>query len=319
MEALAAAERGTLEKVYYLTGDQSYWAWQWIFRIRRRVLGDMKTRDGFVIIDEQSVSWADVSSFLQSPSLFSSGRVVLIREGATWKTKEADVASWLPKALEGTCLIIWDKKSVPGLVKLLGAHRVLDLKPLKAPIFLRFVESTAKSQKVKLGRGVAEVLAHMLDANEYQVEQELEKMALYDAKCTWDEDAVRNFALPLRGTAFWQLGDAVVRKKRAQSLTALEELLREGNEPLPILVMVARQLIQMGRVLDAKDRGIPASLFAQQEGLKEFVVSRLYQSAKSWTKEQVGAGLREAERIDRAIKLSLGDPEIWLSTWIALI
>ncbi|MCL5972669.1 MAG: DNA polymerase III subunit delta [Firmicutes bacterium] len=318
-EAMAVAERGTLEKVYYIIGQEPYWAWQWIFKVRDRLLGDRAARDGYLAVDESSVTWPDVKGFLQTPSLFSQGRVVLVRDTAAWKSKESDVMAWLPIALDATCLIIWDKKSMPGLVKGLGSTRVIELKPLKPAIFMRFVESSAKKRRLKLKSGAAELLVQMVDANEYQVEQELDKMALYDAQTPWDEALVRDFVAPLGSTAFWKLSDLVVRRQKRDSLQTLQELLIQGNEPLPILITVARQLIQVGHVLEAQRRGISAPAFAQQEGLKDFVASRLYQSAKGWTLEQVSEGIRRAQYIDRAIKIGRGDPEVWLTLWLALM
>lgn len=319
-ESQAVLERGTLEPVYYLVGVQAYWALSWIEGVRRRILGPEHCQDGFLRVDEGTVVWADVASFLQTPSLFSEGRVALIRDTATWKTKEADVKAWLGhQHLAHTCLILWDKKASPNLTKLLGAHRVIDLVPIKGLAFTRFVEATAKARDVHLGRGGAEYLTQVLESNEFQVEHELDKLRLYDGARTWTPRDLTEVVLPLSGTAFWQLSDAVVRRQRELALASLEELLAAGHDPLPLLVTIARQLIQLIHALEALNQGIPARVFAEQEGIRDFVATRIYQAAKVWSFHELNQALDFITRVDLAMKSGRGDPENWLMALVGLI
>ncbi len=310
-------ERGTLESVYYLVGEQDYWGLRWVQGVRARLLG---RQGSFLRVDEGAVVFADIAAFLQTPGLFGGGRVVLVRDTATWKTKEADVKSWLShQPLATTCLILWDKKASPNLSKLLGAHRVIDLVPIKGVGFTRFVESSAKTRHVKLGRGGAEYLAQVLESNEFQVEHELEKLSLYDADRTWTPGDLADVVLPLAGTAFWQLSEAVVRRQRVQSLTALKELLAAGHDPLPLLVTIARQLIQVIHALEAQSQGISVSIFAQQEGIRDFVATRMYQAARLWTLSDLNQALDFITRIDLAMKSGRGDPDNWLNALVGLM
>lgn len=316
-ESQAVLERGTLESVYYLVGEQDYWGLRWVQGVRARIVG---RQDGFLRVDEGAVVFADIAAFLQTPGLFGEGRVVLVRDSATWKTKEADVKSWLShEPLAGTCLILWDKKASPNLAKLLGSHRVIDLVPIKGVGFTRFVESSAKSRRVKLGRGGAEYLTQVLESNEFQIEHELDKLSLYDKDRTWTPRDLAEVVLPLSGTAFWQLSEAVVRRQRDQSLTALNELLAAGHDPLPLLVTIARQLIQLIHALEAQNQGISASAFAQQEGIRDFVATRMYQAAKLWTLHDLNQGLDWIARIDLAMKSGRGDHDNWLTALVGLM
>ncbi len=319
-ESQAVLERGLLEPVYYLVGIEAYWALKWIEGVRRRILGQEHRHDGFMRVEEGTVSWPDVVSFLQTPSFFSEGRVALIRDSASWKTKEADIKGWLAhQQLTHTCLILWDKKASPNLTKLLGAHRVINLLPIKGIAFTRFVEESARARQVKLGRGGAEYLTQVLESNEFQIEHELDKLSLYDKSRTWTPSDLAEVVLPLAGTAFWQLSDAVVRRQRDSSLAALEELLVAGHDPLPLLVTIARQLIQVIHAVEAVNQGITVRAFAEREGIRDFVASRMYQAAKLWTLDELKQGLDLIARADLAMKSGRGDPENWLTAVVGLI
>lgn len=316
-ESQAVLERGTLESIYYLVGEQDYWGLRWINGVRARILGQ---QDGFLRVDEGTVVFQDIAAFLQTPGLFGEGRVVLIRDAASWKTKEADIKSWLNhQPLAHTCLMLWDKKASPNVVKLLGAHRVIDLVPIKGVGFTRFVEASAKARRVKLGRGAAEYLTQVLESNEFQIEHELDKLSLYDKERTWTPADLAEVVLPLSGTAFWQLSDAVIRRQRDLSLTALHELLASGHDPLPLLVTIARQLIQLTHALEAQNQKISSGVFAQQEGIRDFVATRMYQAAKLWTLDDLNRGIGWIARIDMAMKSSRGDAENWLTALVGLL
>ncbi len=311
-EAMAVLGRGNLEPVYVLAGPNRYWAGAWLKRARERFLGaDDETN--LVRLDGVQ-DFTAVRLELASGGFFGSRKMVVVEHGR-WPKKEEQLARYIEDPAPDAMLVLVEEKLTPSLDKALGRHRVVELKDLTPMSFQRFVQEEADRRNIRFQTGGLERFCQLVAGNEYQVQQELEKMALWSLEA-WRPGDVEEQVAPIPGDEpLWDVTDALLRRDAAKTQALVMHHLSRGVAPLLLFIMMARQIIQVDRAQRAQTAGLSLGLFQKQEGLRDFVAKKVWSAAHQWPAEDVAELMEWAGRIDVAMKTGYGEPEVWLALW----
>jgi DNA polymerase III subunit delta len=175
----------------------------------------------------------------------------------------------------------------------------------------------AKDLGVQIERDAAAMLADILNGEPARIRMEMEKLAAYvQGRGLVTMPDVEALVVAARKNTVWQLADMLAARKRKEALEFLENLLREGEQPIGIVGVLGwmyRKLIE-ARELPAHTRGWEAASRLQMRG--ESVEAAL-RNARRFGKKELLAALVALGEADSALKTSNPDPRATLEYLIA--
>ncbi len=107
----------------------------------------------------------------------------------------------------------------------------------------------------------------------------------------------------------FELTGAMGRRDWAVASTRLQQLLSEGEAPLKVLTMMAREIRLL---LGAKESTGRAQEVAATLGVRPFVAERLIGDAKRFAPDELLRALSDAQACDAALKSSAMKPALQL-------
>lgn len=186
---------------------------------------------------------------------------------------------------------------------------------LKEADLFQWLNQEAKVLGKTLTLAAAQRLVEIVGDNLAELNQELEKLALYaGSEQTLTPNLVNQLATHSRTFNIFALVDALGEPGAHKRLAALGQLLDLGEPPAKILVMLARQLRLLIKLKEGA--GAPAE---QARGLylPQGVIRRLSQQAARFSEAALRAHLFLLHQIDLQLKTSAGSPRLWLE-WALL-
>ena len=160
----------------------------------------------------------------------------------------------------------------------------------------------AKEQGVEFERGAAEDLAEFVAADLMRLKTEIEKLSTFagDRKVIRRAD-VTAMVISGKTTTVWELADMLASRNQKVALEFLDRLLRDGEEPLPMLGAITwmyRKIMEASEVRGAAN-GWQA---ARALGMRPEQAELALQSARRMSKERLLGGLRALQKADDRLK-----------------
>jgi len=160
----------------------------------------------------------------------------------------------------------------------------------------------AKEEGVEFERGAAEDLAEFVAADLLRLKTEIEKLATYAAerKLIRRQD-VTALVISEKTTTVWELADMLASRQTKKALEFLDRLLRDGEEPLPMLGAMAwmyRKLIEASEVKGVMN-GWQA---ARSLGMRPEQAELALQNARKISKGRLLSGLSALQKADDRLK-----------------
>ncbi|HEX9456723.1 MAG TPA: DNA polymerase III subunit delta [Candidatus Acidoferrum sp.] len=160
----------------------------------------------------------------------------------------------------------------------------------------------AKEQEVEFEKGAAEDLAEFVAADLLRLKTEIDKLATYAAERTLiRREDVSALVVSEKTTTVWELADMLASRQSKKALEFLDRLLRDGEEPLPMLgamTWMYRKLIEASEVKGATN-GWQA---ARALGMRPEHAELALQNARKISKARLLDGLRALQKADDRLK-----------------
>lgn len=160
----------------------------------------------------------------------------------------------------------------------------------------------AKEQSVEFEKGAAEDLAEFVSADLLRLKTEIDKLSTYagERKLIRRQD-VSAMVISEKTTTIWDLANLLASREPAKALEFLDRLLREGEEPLPMLGAMAwmyRKLIEASEVKGVTNGWQAARALGMRPDQAELAL----QGARKISKVRLLAGLGALQRADDRLK-----------------
>ncbi len=167
---------------------------------------------------------------------------------------------------------------------------------------VRFASVIAKEQKVEFDPGAAEDLAEYVAADLMRLRNEIMKLATYagDRKRITRQD-VSALVISEKTTTVWELADLIATREQKKALEFLDRLLRDGEEPLPMLGAITwmyRKLIEASDLKGVSNGYQAARALAMSPERAEAAL----RNARKISKPRLLAGLRAFQNADDRLK-----------------
>jgi DNA polymerase-3 subunit delta len=167
---------------------------------------------------------------------------------------------------------------------------------------VRFASVIAKEQKVEFDPGAAEDLAEYVAADLMRLRNEIMKLETYagDRKRITRQD-VSALVISEKTTTVWELADLIATREQKKALEFLDRLLRDGEEPLPMLGAITwmyRKLIEASDLKGVSNGYQAARALAMSPERAEAAL----RNARKISKPRLLAGLRAFQNADDRLK-----------------
>jgi DNA polymerase III subunit delta len=175
----------------------------------------------------------------------------------------------------------------------------------------------AKDLGAEIDRDAAALLADIVNSEPARIHGELEKLATYklgSGRITAAD--VETLVVAARKNTVWQLTEMLASRRRRDALSFLDNLLREGEQPIGIVGALAwtyRKLIE-ARDLPAHTGGFQA---ARQLGMRPEAAEAAVRQAHRVSKSELLSGLVALADADSQLKSSNPDPRALMEFLIA--
>jgi DNA polymerase-3 subunit delta len=296
-----------MKPVYLFTGQEQFLAKEEVRKQIDQLLPDGRDAFNFQVFVAGESSVQDVMATVLTPAFGSGPKVVLVRDFHVWKAQDTRqllplLEKWPPRST----LILWGEKvdkQTKFYQQFSKAGLAQDFPKLSARELPRWLEGRAKKQYgLKLTRAIAATFIRLIGDDLRLLDQELAKLATYlgpennqpsaadlEAVC-WQAAAVNIFALV----------DAIGKRNSKTALNLLERTLADGEKPIWVLVMIARQM----RIIFQLKAIAGNSQLERQLGLPPFVVRQCKEQARGFKWSERDWIFRALFRADLALKSS---------------
>jgi DNA polymerase III subunit delta len=280
-EFFSLVGEGPLLPLYYLCGSERYLQ-ETAVQVLLRRWGEKPSRGlNYEVFSGASTSPSLVLEAVHTLPFFGKQKLVLVRDAE--KIPSSDGPHFLPYFQNPhlkTVLIFlgssffFDKK-VLGAFKHTGT--TIDCKPPATKELPEWVKHLAREQGKEMRPSAVSLLREVAGNSLLEIANEVEKLALYvDSRKQITEEDVATLSSGTPVTSIFALTDQVVHRNLSGAALALSQLLYNGEPPLLIVYMLARQFRHLRMARNFLDQGLPTEAIKKQLGIKsDFVWGKL--------------------------------------------
>ncbi len=310
-------------------------------RADRALAGVLKARDvdpsGMVRIWGDESSFSAVFEAAVSRSLFSDQIVVLVRRaeklrggggdsdeggsepaevggpeepaprsrtarGAAGKTTPPAVE--LPELDPSSSLILVVRKADRrfGIWKKISkVAELIDAEYLKGRSLSTAAAAEAKALGLRISEEILRDIVEQSGPSLGRIVSELEKMLLYEGVMGRGTDEILAVT---SSPPLYRLSDAIMVKNKAQSVSLLDEALRQGEPGLRVLATAHGTIRKLALFRALRQGGVSSAEAGASAGILPFKVGDTDRAARAWSTLELGRALALFAEADRRLKLS---------------
>ena len=278
-------------------------------------------------LSAREAGWNEVIGRAETMPMMSPRQVVIVEEAESveklGEKSRDEVLDLLSKYFESPApftILVLEAASLDGrqrYFKLLAEKCLIVELSIGPESAAALAMQMAKELGAEIDRDAAAMLAEILNGAPARMRVELEKLSTYvkgGSRITVAD--VEALVVAARKNTVWQLTEILASRKRAAALAFLDNLLREGEQPVMIVGALAwtyRKLIE-ARDLPAHLSGFAA---ARPLGMRPEAAETALRQAHRISKKDLLAGLAALAEADSQLKSSNPDPRAMMEFLIA--
>ncbi|MGI6452976.1 MAG: DNA polymerase III subunit delta [Syntrophomonadaceae bacterium] len=316
------------KKIIYIWGQELFLVEKEVERIIDAIGKETQGKPEVVFLDADAMSPAELLEFLQFSPLFSLYRIIVIKR-PSWLGKnrpnkknlteiETVIKKYTEWDIQGQTLIITSDQpyATSPIVKLIEKKgTIIKCDPLGTRELTKWVREEFAKRDCKIKPGVDKIL---VDSRQdmYFIFNTIEKLSLMVKDRPISQGDVTEQLSVREEAKVFGMTDALLRKETNQALQALNKLLSQGESPILLVSVMARQFINLARVKYFQERGLSNRETAAQTGLPGFVVGKIMERASVFSWEQIENAFELFLNTDMVLKTTGQDERIVLETLV---
>jgi DNA polymerase III subunit delta len=309
--------------ILFLYGSESYLLKQKLEQVIERAKARGTTDDGITKIDGGEAKLGQVRQALSAGSLFSAGRVVIIRDWlANHPASDNDrLVELLEGAAESTVIAVAEFSEPDrrlGAVKRLGklASKSWQFAPLEPGPAVQWLTETAAERSIKFDRAIARKVVDLAGTDLWLLSNELDKLGAAARGQAVTEAMVDHLVASQEEGNIWELVDALGQGDGRRAAKHLRQLMADGEPPLRIFAMVVRQYRILLGVRSLLEAGASDAQMARQLGAHPFAIKKARTPAGKYSVDDLKSIFDQLADLDLAMKTGRRDPEEALELFV---
>jgi len=309
---------------YIFHGEDEFSRSEELARLRAKLAeGDRAMADlNTTVLDGNKVTMGELRHACDAIPFLSERRLVIVhgllsrlgggrKGGSSQDAYLKELAAYLPQLPPTTRLIFVEERTLPPshpILKVAKEERkrrkgfVREFNLPREDALPRWIRQRVEEQGGRVSSEAVALLAALVGNDLRQLDQEIEKLLLYaDGRQITSRD-VRLLVGRARETSIFDLVDQVSRRRTDVALRLLHRLLDEGESPLYLLAMLARQIRILIQIAELQEQGMNRREIAARLNLHPFVVKKGLNQARNFSMAQLEAAHERLVETDWAIK-----------------
>lgn len=286
-----------------LSGDNN-------FEIERR-LSDITDSYEFEIfnIDGSSID-IDIHAALLGQNLFSSNRLVIVRNISSDARNLETLVGILPNVSEDISIVIVDQnldkrtKLYKDLIKNITLEEYTNWGEYDDALAIDWTNKELKKRNIEIDKSIVKQIVERSGMNQWNILHAIEKIELSDAKNINIDDIIEPF---VTDNVFKLLETAL--SKDAKQLESMIAKLRINEDPFRLFALIVSQFLVIVAIVNSSS----ADNVAKDLGASPYMVSKLNNAAKNLSAVKCKTILNLLSEGDEQIKSSTTDPWVILS------
>ncbi len=322
---------GQFSSIYLFYGREEYLMENYIKGIENKLLAQEERDFNFNEYDLKETTIQEVIANAETFPFMCDKRIVLARNALFLTSSrvsssvEHDLDAfirYIHNPPEYTVLILVIPGEKPDerkkVVKELKKQGVcIDFQPLREGDLFSWIQREVKKNKVDIQTEAVTALLDLIGNDLRSIQQELSKMTLYVGEGgTITSEVVHLLASRHIDQNIFQLVEYAARKDIEKALREYYDLLLNKEEPIKILVLLARQFRILLQIKIMGDRGYSPQQITQSIGLKPFVFKKAYDQARFFTQKELVGILSDLAEEDYRIKSGQVDKNMAIEMFI---
>lgn len=322
---------GRLSPVYLFYGQEQYLIEDYIKRIEKKIFADGNLDFNFNEYDLKETSIQEVLvdgetfPFMADKRMVVAANAFFLTSSRVSGAMEHDVDSlqrYLENPPDYTVLIIVIPGEKPDerkkVTKTLRKQAVcVEFPPLREGELINWIQRQGAKNKVEIEHHAIPLLLSITGSDLRTLQQEIAKMALYVGEGgTITGRVVDLLASRQLEQNIFQLVEYTARRETDKALRMYYDLLLNKEEPIKILVLMARQFRILLQIKIMGEKGYSPQQIAQALGLKPFVMRKAYDQARFFSEKELIRILRRLAEEDHRIKSGKVDKNMALELFM---
>lgn len=289
-----------------LTGPNTFTLRQELVKIRAE-FENKYGESGIEIVDAETIEPQILPSLLQGATLFSTSRLVVMRNASKNKVVAEKLQDLLDTVSDDIHLVVVednpDKRTsfYKALKKETDFQEFLEL---DEHTLLKWVETTVKSEGGKISTSLSRLLVRYVGSDQIRLENEIKKLVAYQNEIT--EHLIDELVEKNPEETIFQLLENMLSGNTKKALEVLENLETAHEDPFQVVNMLIWQTHILAVVASAKD--VLDNEIAKDFKINPFVVKKTRVVARRMNKAKLQSIVDSVASLDTTLKTSSVDP-----------
>ena len=145
----------------------------------------------------------------------------------------------------------------------------------------------------------------------YKIENEIKKLASISSESI-DESIVDSMVNKSISSNIFNLTDAISQKNHKKAIQELNKLLNNGEEPVKILYMLSRHMINVLKIINYKNQGYKDYDIMRLVGISKFEFNKIFSTLKNFSEDKARHNLEKCMEADYILKTKKNEPNVLL-------
>lgn len=323
--------KGKIHPVYLCYGQESFLISEFVSLAIEQLI-EPEHRD--FAISKYDLSETAVEAVIEDAETipFMVPRKLIIAQGAVFFTAGKDstkvehrlerLVEYLQSPVDYTVILFtWnenkldERKKIVKLLKDRGA--VIPFSMMNAEELTHWAVRQAEKDQCSFAEGAVQELILRSGTHLQSLSAEIEKLSAYVGKGgTITQDAVVRLVSRTTEQNIFLLIEEAVRRRLDQALRILHELLKYREEPIKIIMLLARQYRLMLQIKELSGKGFSQQQIASQLGIHPYAVKLTGEQARQYDTPTLADILQQLAELDYGIKSGRTDKVLGLELFL---
>lgn len=317
-------QKGDLNPVYFLHGEEPYLISQGLDYIRKTIIDESMADFNLSTFYASDAEVEKVRDEVETLPMMSEKRLVFLKEVHDLKDKEwQQLWSVIEKPVDSTVFVLSatkiDKRKKIFKELLDQACAVEFKRPFENQI-PAWIKHIAKENNLEMSSAAIHRLHHLVGNNLSDIQSEILKISTYLGERNYVElEDVNAVVSRAKEENIFDLTNAIGEGNRVKALEHLVHLLDQGQSEVGIVSMVARHVRIMLTIKKGQQNGLQGQKLAQFAQVSPYFLDSYLKQTRHWSQKKIEDFILVLSETDKALKSSPVSAHIWLENMILKI
>ena len=260
------------------------------------------------IYDDGELDYSELKNAVQTLPFAAEKRLVIIKNYmAQSSNDDQQKTAALLENLPEHCVLLFIERQKPDarttLYKRLNTiGQLKEFKALDPSELVQWIATESPKKGLNIKSQQAQTIANLVGSDLWQLDQELEKLAIYSQTEPLTEQVTENLISPNLSSSIFKLTDAVASKRLKNAIEILSTLITSGEDLFQIFYMIARQFRLLIQIKACDKENMTSDKIAKKLKEKPFTITTHLNQCKNFNEKQLHNIFEQLLNIDIAIK-----------------